>query len=210
MSSERLQVLRPFLIVAEKVGALEAQLVAGPPLEVDIESSGDVAEHDMKALTASVLKGLLSPVMESVVNYVNAPIIAAERGVRVVESVSSQPSDFLNSITVRVKSTQGTTTIAGAVFGRKTLRIVRINKFYLEAVPEGHILILNNKDVPGVVGAVGTLLGRHGINIAGIELGRDEAGMAISFFHVDEPVPANVLAELRSLAAITSAQLVRL
>jgi D-3-phosphoglycerate dehydrogenase len=129
----------------------------------------------------------------------------------VVESHSNVPSDFLNSLTVRVKRSGGsTTTVAGAVFGKNTLRIVRINKFYMEAVPAGYILMLNNKDVPGVVGGVGTLLGTHGINIAGIELGRDEGGMALSFFHVDEPVPDDVLAELRQLPAITSAHLVRL
>ena len=210
LSAERLGVLRPFLVLAEKVGALQAQMVSGAPLEVDIEGSGDVADHDMKALTAAVLKGLLSAVMESGVNYVNAPFIARDRGIRVVESRSSVPSDFLNSITVRVKREGDVTTVAGAVFGKRTLRIVRINKFYMEAVPEGHILILNNRDVPGVVGGVGTLLGKHGINIAGIELGRDESGRAISFFHVDEPVPAPVLAELRHMPAITSAHLVEL
>jgi D-3-phosphoglycerate dehydrogenase len=197
-------------VLAERVGALQAQMVSGAPLEVDIECSGEVADHDMKAVTAAVLKGLLSPVMASGVNYVNAPFIARDRGIRVVESRSSVPSDFLNSITVRVKRDADTTTVAGAVFGRKTLRIVRINKFYMEAVPEGHILILNNRDVPGVVGAVGMLLAKHGINIAGIELGRDESGRAISFFHVDEPVPAPVLNDLRHLPAITSAQLVQL
>jgi D-3-phosphoglycerate dehydrogenase len=119
------------------------------------------------------------------------------------------PSDFLNSITVRVKRSGETTTVTGAVFGKNTLRIVRINKFYMEAVPTGYILILNNRDVPGVVGAVGTLLGQHGINIAGIELGRDEK-MAMSLVHVDEPVPANVLAELRGHPAIVSAELVQL
>ena len=210
LSAERLAVLGPFLVLAEKVGSLQAQMVSGALREVEIEGSGDVADHDMKALTASVLKGLLSPVMESVVNYVNAPFIAHERGIRVVESRSSLPSDFLNSLTVRVKRDSETTTVAGAVFGKKTLRIVRINKFYMEAVPQGYILILNNRDVPGVVGAVGTLLGKHGINIAGIELGRDESGGAISFFHVDEPVPPRVLTELRELPAITSAQLVQL
>ncbi len=96
------------------------------------------------------------------------------------------------------------------MFGTKTLRIVRINDFYMEAVPEGYILMLNNRDVPGVVGAVGTLLGKHGINIAGIELGRDETGMAISLVHVDEPVPHEVLSELRGLPAIVSAQLLKL
>jgi D-3-phosphoglycerate dehydrogenase / 2-oxoglutarate reductase len=210
LSAERFAVLGPFLALAEKVGSLQAQMGSGAPLEVAVEGSGDVAEHDLKAITASVLKGLLSPVMESVVNYVNAPFIARERGIRVVESSSSVPSDFLNSLTVRVRREQETTTVAGAVFGKKTLRIVRINRFYMEAVPEGFILILNNRDVPGVVGAVGSLLGTHGINIAGIELGRDETGRAISFFHVDERVPQPVLGELRLLPAITSAYLVEL
>jgi D-3-phosphoglycerate dehydrogenase len=210
ISGERLGVLRPFLVLSEKLGALQAQLVPEAPLEVEIEVSGDdVADQDRKAICVSVLKGLLSPVMESGVNYVNAPMLARERGIRVVESRSSSPSDFLNSLTVRVRRSQGTTTVAGAVFGTKTLRIVRINKFYMEAVPEGYVLLLNNRDVPGVVGAVGTLLGRHGINIAGIELGRDEK-MAISLVHVDEPVPTAVLAELRQIPGIVSAQLVRL
>jgi D-3-phosphoglycerate dehydrogenase len=211
VSAERLAVLRPFLALGEKVGGLQAQLAPGAPTEVEIESSGDVAEHDMKALTASVLKGILSPVMDSVVNYVNAPVIARDRGIRIVEARSSTPSDFLNSVTTRVKRADGpTTTVAGAVFGKKTLRIVRINKFYMEAVPEGCILMLNNRDVPGVVGAVGTLLGKHGINIAGIELGRDESGMAISLVHVDEPASTEVLGELRRLPAIVSAQQLRL
>jgi D-3-phosphoglycerate dehydrogenase / 2-oxoglutarate reductase len=210
LSAERFAVLGPFLSLAEKVGSLQAQMGSGAVLEVEVEGSGDVAEHDLKAITASVLKGLLSPVMESVVNYVNAPFIARERGIRVVEACSSVPSDFLNSLTVRVRREQETTTVAGAVFGKKTLRIVRINRFYMEAVPEGFILILNNRDVPGVVGAVGSLLGKHGINIAGIELGRDETKHAISFFHVDERVPQSVLGELRKLPAITSAYLVEL
>ena len=211
MSAERVTLLRPFLTLGEKMGALVSQMLPDAPIAVEIEGSGEIKEVDMKPIGAAVLKGLLTPIMESVVNFVNAPVIARERGIRVVESHSSVPSDFLNSVTVRANRSDGsTTTVAGAVFGKNVLRIVRINKFYMEAVPSGHILMLNNRDVPGVVGAVGTLLGQHGINIAGIELGRDESGMAISFFHVDEPVPSGVLSELRKLPAITSAHLVRL
>jgi D-3-phosphoglycerate dehydrogenase / 2-oxoglutarate reductase len=212
VSAERVAVLRPYLALGEKLGALQAQLATGAVTEVEIEASGDLAEQDLKPLTASTLKGLLSPVMESVVNYVNAPMIARDRGIRIVESRSSVASDFVNSLTIRVKRASGpTTSVTGAVFGHKTLRIVRIDKFYMEAVPEGFILMLNNRDVPGVVGAIGTLLGQHGINIAGIELGRDEQSrMAISLVHVDAEVPAPVLAELRRLPAIISAQLLRL
>ena len=115
------------------------------------------------------------------------------------------------SITVRVKTKQKEIEVEGAIFGSNNPRIVRINNFYLEAVPEGYILILHNRDVPGVIGAVGTLLGQKEINIAGLELGREKVGgMAISFFHVDDVVPKETLEALRSLPAIVTAELVKL
>ena len=133
--------------------------------------------------------------------------IARERGIKVVEAKTSQAKGYLNLVTVRVKTSQDETNVAGAVFGRRVLRLVRINDFYLEAVPEGYILMLHNRDVPGVVGTVGTLLGEAKINIAGLELGRERVGgMAISLIHVDEPVPAASWNELRTLPQIVSAQ----
>jgi D-3-phosphoglycerate dehydrogenase len=148
--------------------------------------------------------------MGSSVNYVNAPVVARERGIKVVESKSSRASDFASSITVRVKTKDKEVEVEGAIFGNNNPRIVKIDSFYLEAVPEGYILILHNQDVPGVVGAVGTLLGEKRINIAGLELGREKGGMAISFIHVDDPVPEETLKAMRSLPNIVSAELVRL
>ena len=99
----------------------------------------------------------------------------------------------------------------GAVFGAGILRLTRIDDFRMEAVPEGHILMLHNRDVPGVVGRVGTLLGESQINIAGLELGREHVGgRALSLFHVDDPVPADVLAKVRTLPQIVSPELLRL
>jgi D-3-phosphoglycerate dehydrogenase len=178
---------------------------------VNVEYSGEVVEYDVAAATAAVLRGLLSPVLESPVNYVNAPFIARERGIRVVESRSNRPSDFLNSMKVQVTSTAGVNTVEGAVFSNKAVRLVRINAFHLEAVPEGYILVIHNHDVPGVVGAMGMLLGKHNINIAGLELGREKIrGKAIALIHVDGQVPAGVLAELQTLESIISAQQIRL
>jgi len=112
---------------------------------------------------------------------------------------------------VRAKTGDQEIEVEGAIFGSNNPRIVKINNFYLEAVPEGYILMLHNRDVPGVVGAVGTLLGKKGINIAGLELGREKVGgMAISLIHVDEPVPKETLEALRSLPDIVSADLVKL
>jgi len=169
-----------------------------------------VAELDVRPVTIAVLRGLLSRFIDDV-NYVNAPALARERGIVVKEARASQPTNFVNSITVKVTRGSGCQIVEGAVFGTNILRLVRIDDFYMEAVPEGYVLMLNNRDVPGVVGRVGTMLGQHGINIAGLELGREKAGgMAISFVHVDEAVPEAVLAELRRSPDIVSAQLLQL
>jgi D-3-phosphoglycerate dehydrogenase / 2-oxoglutarate reductase len=211
LSPEVLQVLRPYLLLGEKLGALTAQLLGEPPREVTVQASGEAAEREIRSVTTAVLRGLLTHMLSSAVNYVNAPAMARDRGMRVIESRTPQASDYLNSLQVEVQTASRRNVVAGAVFGAGTLRLTRINDFRMEAVPEGHILLLNNRDVPGVVGRVGTLLGTRHINIAGIELGRERVGgMALSLIHVDEPVSPEVLDELRTLPEIVSAQLLRL
>ena len=211
VSPELLEVLRPYLTLGEKLGSLHTQMAGALPKEVQVEYRGDVTQYNVAPLTLAVLKGLLSPVMESVVNYVNAPLIAKERGIQIVESKSERAGDFSSSITVKAKTGKQDLEVEGAIFGAKYPRIVRVNTFYLEAVPEGYILVLQNKDVPGVVGIIGTILGKNGINIAGMELGRSEkGGNAISFTHVDNSVDKKALDELRALPQIVSATLVKL
>src|SRR5713226_4144374 len=211
VSPELLEILRPYLILAEKLGSLLVQMADSLPKEVQVEYRGEVTQYNLAPLTLAVLKGLLTPVMESGVNYVNAPLVARERGVHIMESKGERSSDFASSITVKANDKKQGLEVEGAIFGSKHPRIVRVNNFYLEAVPEGYILILHNKDVPGVVGTVGTILGKNGINIAGMELGRTEkGGNAISFTHVDDVVPKKALAELRALPQIVSAELVKL
>ncbi|HEY7321941.1 MAG TPA: phosphoglycerate dehydrogenase [Candidatus Binatia bacterium] len=211
VSPELLEVLRPYLTLAEKLGSLHVQMAGALPTEVQVEYRGDVTQYNVAPLTLAVLKGMLTPVMESGVNYVNAPLVARERGIKIVESKGEHAGDFASSITVKAKAKNQDLEVEGAIFGSKYPRIVRVNNFYLEAVPEGYILILHNKDVPGVVGTVGSILGKNGINIAGMELGRSEkGGNAISFTHVDEPVFKKALDELRALPQIVSAELVKL
>jgi len=211
LSPEVLKVLRPYLLLAEKLGALQAQLIAEPPLEVAVQVSGEGAERETRSLTAAVLRGLLGHRLESGINYVNAPAIARERRIRVIESRALEASDYVNALSVQVRTGSRTTVVEGAVFGASLVRLTKVDGFRMEAVPEGHILMLHNRDVPGVVGRVGTLLGERGINIAGIELGREKVGgMAISLIHVDETVSPDVLAELRRLPQIVSAALLHL
>ena len=212
ISAELLAVVAPYMTLGEKLGSLQAQLLGAAPRELTIEYAGDVADIDVQPITVAVLRGLLNRVMESsAVNYVNAPEIARERGLKVVVSKTSASKGYVNLITVRIKTAQGQNEVAGAVFGRDVIRLVKIDHFYLEAVPDGFILILHNRDVPGVVGAVGTLLGEVGINIAGLQLGRERSGgMAISLVHVDERIPEPVMQRLRTLPSIVSADLVEL
>jgi D-3-phosphoglycerate dehydrogenase len=211
VSPELLAVLRPYLTLGEKLGSLHTQMGGSLPEEVQVEYRGDVTQYNVAPLTIAVLKGLLSPVMESAVNYVNAPMMAKERGIKIIESKGEEVGDFTSSITVKAKNGKENLEVEGAIFGAKHPRIVRVNSFYLEAVPEGYILVLQNKDVPGVVGAVGTILGNNGMNIAGMELGRSQkGGNAISFTHVDEAVTKQALDELRALPQIVSATLVKL
>jgi D-3-phosphoglycerate dehydrogenase len=212
ISAELRAVLEPYLVLGEKLGRLQAQLLDAVPREVAIEYAGDVASHDVKPLTMTILHGLLArALLTSTVNYVNAPAVARERGIKVVESRTSQIKGFSNMVTVKVTTAKGTSSAAGVVFGRSVIRIVRINDFFLDSDPEGYILMLNNRDVPGVVGGVGTILAESKINIARLELGRERiGGMAISLIHVDEPVPDDVLNRLRTLPNIVTAQLIEL
>ncbi len=214
LSPEVLQVLRPFIRLAEKLGALVAQLAPGTPEEVRVLATGEVAEREVKALGTAVLRGLLDRLIDLdvnySVNYVNAPILARDRGIRVIQA-HAEASDYANAITVEVTRAGGVTRVQGAVFGSDTVRLTRIGDFRMEAVPEGWILMLHNRDVPGVVGRVGTLLGENQINIAGLQLGREcIGGMALSLFHVDDPVPPAVLERLRTVPQVVSAELLRL
>ena len=214
LSPEVLQVLRPYLRLAEKLGGLAGQLCAGTPTDVTVYPSGDTAEREVKTLTTAVLRGILGSLIESAedpVNYVNAPSMARDRGIRVEQSKTPHAGAYRNALGVKIETAGGTVRVAGAVFDADTIRVTQINDFKLEAVPDGYILLLHNEDVPGVVGRVGTLLGENKINIAGLELGREHVGgMALSLFHVDDPVPDSVLATLRTHPAVVSATLLKL
>ncbi len=216
LTSEQREHLGPYLDLGEKLGSLAAQLgateSAGAPVSLEIEYRGEVGDLGTKTVTAAIVRGLLRSILGDDLNYVSAPVIARERGISVQETLSTQSSDYRNRMSVAVQFASGARhQVAGAVFGRKTVRLVKINDFFLEAVPEGFILMLYNRDVPGVVGQVGTLLGKGQVNIAGLELGREGVGeRAVSLFHVDDPVPDAVLDQVRELPEVLKAALLRL
>lgn len=208
LSSDEAGALDPYIQLGEKIGSLYAQLAGRAPSSVQIELHGEVAGVDGRPVSAAVLKGLLERVSEPPVNTINAPLLAAERGIQVTDLRDSKPIGFANSIRVRFQSAEGENVIDGAVFGADVIRIVRCDDFHFEVAPEGDVLVLNNNDVPGVVGNVGTFLANEKINIAGLALGRVR-GTAVSFVHVDSAVTEDQLAKLRELPDITGAHMVR-
>jgi len=211
LSPKELQSILPHLQLAERLGKLAAQLIGEAPDEVTIGLGGDAANLNAEPLCAAALKGLMSAFLDEPLNYVNAPFIARERGIRVVETRSRESTDYINTLSLTVHTPAGVHEVAGSVVGNRAMRLIRIDGFRVEAVPEGYFLMLHNRDVPGVVGAVGTMLGQAKINIAGLELGRDRVGgMALSLVEVDGPVPNEILERLKTLPGITSAALIKL
>ena len=203
ISLELLKVMKPYITLAEKVGRLQGQLCKSGVEEIYIEYSGSVAEFNPAPLTVAAIKGFLSAIMDITVNYVNAPIIASERGIRVIESKSSKSEDFTSLISIRVKTSLEEKYVAGTIYGREDARIVRLNGFSLDVIPEGYLLISENNDKPGVVGALCTLLGKKGVNIARMHLGRESVGgRAIAFINVDSPVPEGTIEEIAKLPNI--------
>ena len=209
ISKELAARIRPYLVLGEKLGRFQGQLCKGSIEEIEIEYSGAAAELDVAPITVAVLKGLLEPVTDSV-NMVNAPVVAQEHGIKVIESKASRSADFASAISTRVKGCDDRL-IVGAVFEGNQPRIVRVDDFMLEAIPEGSTLFIQNRDQPGVVGTVGTMLGEAGINISRMQLAlHPRSGEAAMLVNVTSPPPQSVVEALRAMPHAISVQLVEL
>ncbi len=203
VSDDVLAQIGPYITLGEMLGSLHMQISQGGIEEINLEYSGELAEQDTVPITVGFLKGLFTPILQDAVNYVNAPLIAKERGIRVVESKTSQTSDFTNLVRIKVKTSEGENMLAGTVFGAKEPRLVRLNSFRLEALPAGHMLLVYNKDVPGVIGALGTTLGAAGVNISNMTVGREEASnQNIILLNTDKAVSKDLLTTVMELGHI--------
>ncbi|HHZ83899.1 MAG TPA: ACT domain-containing protein, partial [Nitrospirales bacterium] len=208
---ELLQRLQPYSVLAEKLGALQAQLCDGGIERVTIEYKGDVANESVALITPALLKGLLAPILEGTVNNVNAPVIAKERGIEVKEVRSRDAGEFTSLIRVVVDAAKKSATVAGTLFGRKDPRVVEVNSFKVDFDPRGHLLFILNEDQPGVIGMVGRILGEHGINIARMECARvGQGGVALLILALDSQTPDVVLDAIKSSTNIQSAKCLQL
>lgn len=206
VGAELLPAMRPYIELAERLGAFQAQINPRGIQSVSVEYAGSVIEYPSEPLTMALLKGLLTPMLGSMVNYVNAPHLARERGIRIIEARTSAGEGFANLIRLVVKGIDGERSVSGALFGTDDYRIVRVDDFSVEAIPEGHLLVLHNDDRPGVIGFVGKVLGDAGVNIAMMNLSRRKIkGRAVSLLGVDTRVPETVMEQLRNNDHILSA-----
>lgn len=204
-----MKVIRPYLTLAEKMGCLAVHLTEGRLASVEVQYRGEIAEYDTRLLTTAVVKGLLNPILQDNINYVNAPGVAKGRGISVQESRSKEAENFANLIVARVRTDKGETVVGGTLFGKNDPRIVMINGHRVDVVPAGWLLIGPHIDRPGMIGKVGTILGEHGINIFSMQVGRTEqAGTNIMVLGVESDIPTPVMLKIRAVEGILGAKLV--
>jgi D-3-phosphoglycerate dehydrogenase len=203
--------LQPYINLAEKLGGFSSQIFEGGVTEITIEYCGDASTVDTAPITIAAIKGFLNPILLETVNFVNAPVIARERGIEVKEIKSTDEGDYQSMIALRLKAKDKVTSVAGTLFSKKDPRIVFIDDFKVEIVPEGELLFMYNNDKPGVIGNIGTLLGKNNINIARMHFGRETpGGTAISVVSIDAHASPQIIEKIRKLPNIISVKQISL
>jgi D-3-phosphoglycerate dehydrogenase len=202
------EVVRPFLPLAERMGRILTGLVEGAMRSLAAEYLGEVAANDTGVLTLAALKGALADVVDEPVSYVNAPLIARDRGLTVSEKRSLVSRDYVNLILFRAETDAGEVTVGGTLLGKRDdERLVRVYDFDIDMAPAEYMAFFRYEDRPGVIGKVGTILGEAGVNIASMEVGRREAGgLALMGLTVDSPIPDEALDQIVEAVGTKSAR----
>ena len=209
VTKEEAEIIGPYLNLAEKIGKLLGSIITGGITNIKIDYNGAVSAHNISAITPNALKGILFPLLGEDINYVNANEVAKKRGISVVESKSDQALDYTSTISISATTDVKTYNISGAIFGKKNPWIVKIDDYSIEAIPEGHILVIFNLDKPGVIASIGKVLGKNKINIARMHLGR-HLDKAISILQLDSAAGVEVIGELKAEPNITEVKYLEL
>lgn len=207
MPGQAFEAIRPYLRLAERIGALQHHLAGGRIRRLAVEYKGDELDGLVKPLTVALLKGLLAPALGDAVNYINAPLMAMERGIHVTQAKGLDVADYTNLVSCQVHWEGGNQqVISGALFNRREPRIVQINSYQTDFVPEGILLVIGSYDVPGVIGKVGTIMAGYKINIASWRTGRErKGGQTLSILTLDQALTDTQLEEFRGLEIVRHA-----
>ncbi|MBZ0310039.1 MAG: ACT domain-containing protein, partial [Anaerolineae bacterium] len=199
---EGYETLAPLLAMGEKIGMLEHHLGHQAPIKrIEISVNGSEMADSIKPITVAILRGLLAPALGgTVVNYINAPVIAAERNIFVTQTKGRESSPYPNLLTCRVLwEDGGDIEVAGALFNQTEPRIVQVDRYRTDFTPEGILLIMGSYDIPGVIGKVGTFMAENNFNIAGWRTSRvEKGGNTLTIISIDEPISDELLNQLRS------------
>jgi D-3-phosphoglycerate dehydrogenase len=207
VSGKLLEQLGPFLHLADRMGCMMAQLTCGQLKEINIEYNGDFHGLDLKPVSTAYLKGVLDTLVQDGVNSVNAPVLAKDMGIKVTETSTAESEKFLNRIAATLITTDMKCTVAGSVFGKTDARIVRIDDFIIEVIPEGHLALIYNLDEPGAIGSIGNTLGENGINISQMQVGTAVGGENnIILIKTDEPMTEDVKNKVMALPKVKTIQ----
>lgn len=210
LDAEVCKILNPYINLGEKLGMFAGQLVEGRFQELVISYSGQISKYDLSPVTMSLAKGILTPILKETVNFVNGVSLLKERGIKLLESKSAQEGEFVNLIQLEVKTDKETKSIFGTLSGNKQPRIVKIDDYYLDLYPAGEMVFIRNLDKPGLIGNLGTLMGKNGINIAAMALGRNKPGdKAISVWSVDNQVNPEIQEKIKQLENILTVKVIR-
>ena len=232
---ETLQVLQPYMCLVEQMGRLYTQLQPGPLNKIEFSCSGDIATYDLRPLQAALIKGLLESISDAHVNMINAPLLAKQWGLEIIEQKSTTPAEFANLITLRMVNVNGYASsfagkpgsgdehvevLSGTVMHGEP-RIVRVGRYWAEFVPQGYILFCRNLDIPGMIGRVGTILGKANVNIRHMDVGpivrtprqrdpQQPPDTALMIVSVDDPIPPWALQEISAAGDIFGLTVVNL
>ncbi|MFZ5631754.1 MAG: NAD(P)-dependent oxidoreductase, partial [Bacillota bacterium] len=211
MSPKNLAVVKPYLELAEKLGRFQAHLVTGRVKKVEVIYSGDLAGQEVAPITTAVVKGLLDPILQETVNFVNASLLARSRGIQVMQAVDGQNEGYSSLITVKVYTDKEERSLSGTLFGVNDPRLVMIDGYRIDAAPSGYMLYVPHMDKPRIIGPVGILIGEHNINIAAMQVGRKEiGGKAVMILSVDAEVPESTLKEIGRIEGVMDVKMIRL
>lgn len=214
LSAAEMADMRAYLDLGRRLGLLLAQLNRCSGVRAaHVLYRGEAATKNTRLITASFAAGLLECALAEHVNIVNAEMLAKERGIRITESSSSEVGDFSTMVRATIETDSGELTAAGTIFGKQFLRLVRLGQFGLDAYLDGQLLIYRHRDVPGLIGFIGTVFGKHQVNIAHMALGREKnepGGDAVAVLNLDNEPSAAALAEVRAHSDVAGIDLVRL
>ncbi|MDD3726134.1 MAG: phosphoglycerate dehydrogenase, partial [Candidatus Ratteibacteria bacterium] len=201
--------LRGYLSLGQKLGIFLKQITEDTTKQIHITYSGEITNYDLSLLRANILIGFLQRGNDKI-NSVNAPLILKERGITLIEEREASGGEFTNLITVSVKNSNEVSA-SGTIIKKGEERIVKIDGFSVDASPDGYLLVCYNEDKPGIMGHIGTILGKSGVNIASMTLGRDKkGGKAITVLNLDQEIDTEVLEKIEEFPAIHSVKLVRI